>query len=144
MKNCPISILQKKRKRSAKPLIIPYNANLNSEKENLNKKYNTKKKKNNIRSFSAQRFDEQDIKKSIYDYQNNYKERNKFYNSLSGKNSGLILNKNKDNPPNKRYFNNQKLNNLNNKKIVINKFSSSSLFKKNYKLNKNVSKSNMN
>ena len=134
----------KKRKRSAKPLIISYNANLNSEKDNLNKKYNTRNKKNNIRSFSAQRFDEQDIKKSIYDYQNNFKERNKFYNSLSGKNSGLILNKNKDNPSNKRYFNNQKLNNLNNKKIVINKFSSSSLFKKNYKLNKNVSKSNMN
>ena len=72
---------------------------------------------------------------SFYDYQKNFKERNKFYNSLSGKNSGLILNKNKDNPPNKRYFNNQKLNNLNNKKIVINKFSSSSLFKKNYKIN---------
>ena len=95
-----------------------------------------------MRSFSAQRFNEQDIKKSVLDYQNNYKELNKFYNNISGKNSDIVQNKNSNNLSAKRYFDIKNglknLNILNSKKIVINKFSSSSLFMKNFNKNKSV------
>ena len=98
----------------------------------------------NIRSFSAQRLEEKDMKRTILDYQNSYKEMNKFYNNISEKNRNLIqkkinLSKNnfdfdaKTNFNIQNSFKNMKM--QNNKKIVINKFSSSSLFKKNINRN---------
>ena len=133
---------EKKRKRCSEPLVISYDVNFNSEKDKIFKHNCKRNKKINMRSFSAQRFNEQDIKKSVLDYQNNYKELNKFYNNISGKNSDIVQNKNSNNLSAKRYFDIKNglknLNILNSKKIVINKFSSSSLFMKNFNKNKNV------
>ena len=99
----------------------------------------------NVRSFSAQRLEEKDIKRTILDYQNSYKEMNKFYNNISEKNRNLLpkkinLSKSNFEIDAKNNFNIQNsFKNIkiqNSKKIVINKFSSSSLFKKN--VNRNI------
>ena len=87
-----------------------------------------------MRSFSAQRYDEKDIKRTILDYQNNYKEMKKYYNNISGKKVNLIpkkVNLSKSNVDLDTKKNFKSMNFHNNKKIiVINKFSSSSLFRK--------------
>ena len=135
-----------KRKRGSSSLFISYDFNFNPENSKVNKQKNKRNnKKMNIRSFSAQRLEEKDMKRTILDYQNSYKEMNKFYNNISEKNRNLIQKKinlsksnfdfdAKTNFNIQNSFKNMKM--QNNKKIVINKFSSSSLFKKN--INRNI------
>ena len=133
----------KKRLKSSIPVYLSCDFNYNSENAKIFKQKNKRNKKINIRSLSAQKFDEQDIKQSILNYQNNYKELDKIYNNLSGKSRSFFpgkinLNKKKDNIYKNAFnlhnsFKNIYLNN--NKRIVINKFNSSSLFRKNMKMN---------
>ena len=135
-----------KRKRGSSSMFISYDFNFNLENSKVNKpKQKRNNKKMNVRSFSAQRLEEKDIKRTILDYQNSYKEMNKFYNNISEKNRNLLpkkinLSKSNFEIDAKNNFNIQNsFKNIkiqNSKKIVINKFSSSSLFKKN--VNRNI------
>ena len=133
-------------KRASQPMFFSYDFNFENTKNNIiNNKYK-KNKKINIRSFSAKKKDAELIKKNIIEYQIKKKERNKYYNNnLSGntftyknrpifqkKNSLIKSNTNKD-------FNKLKI--LNKKKIIINQFNSTTLFRKNTTTN-NRPKSN--
>ena len=136
---------EKKRLRSSIPVYMSYDSNLNCESSKGIIPKNKRSKKLNLRSLSAQRYDEQEIKKSISDYQNNYKEMRKYYNNMEDKSRSFfpnyirLSNKNYNNDidSSNNYIvpNNIKKINLsnNNQKIIINKFSSSSLFRKNHK-----------
>ena len=111
-------------KRISGPIFFSYDFN------NENKQMNKRNKKLKIRSLSAQKYEENDIKKTILNYKNNYKEMKKYYNNISGneyknKNMNFFVNNNSN--INKDIKN---MNILNKKKMIINKFSSNSLFRR--------------
>ena len=108
----------KKVKRNSGPTFIYYDFNPE------NKPNNKRNKKIGIRSLSAQRYDEKDIKKAIFDNQNNYKETKKYYDNTSF----FVKNNKLTNSNIVKDVNN--LNILNKKKIFINKFNSNASFRR--------------
>ena len=112
-------------KRISGPLFFSYD--LNPE----NKQNNKRNKKMRIRSLSAQKYEENDVKNTILNYKNKYNEMKKYYNNIkeneyNNKNINFFV-KNNNSNINKDVKN---MNILNKKKMVINKFSSNSLFRK--------------
>lgn len=136
-----------KDKRASQPMLFSYDSNSENCKTNLiNNKY-IKSKKINLRSLSAKKTDEQLIKKNIIEYQIKRKERNKYYNNdnllgntYTNKNRPISTKKNSliKTSTNKDV---NKLKILNSKKIIINQFNSTALFRQNSNAN-NRAKSN--
>lgn len=125
----------KKIKRISGPIFLSYDSCFNSENQKndlINLKYKSKRKEKK-RILSAKRYDEQDVKKSILNYQNSVKEMNKYYNNIYQKGcksntrsyfpKSINLNKSSNNKDEKNLS-------FHKKKIIINKFSPTILFKK--------------
>ena len=115
-------------------MLFSYDFNSENRKNNNNIFKNSQKIK--IRSLSAQKTDEPIMKKNFVDYQIKKLERNRYYNNMSG---NTLVNKNKNIsifPQSNNLIKSNiekdlnKINILNKKKIIINKFSSSGLFRK--------------
>ena len=125
---------EKKDKRFSRPMLFSYDFNSENRKNNNYIFKNSQKIK--IRSLSAQKTDEPIMKKNFVDYQIKKLERNRYYNNMSG---NTLVNKNKNIsifPQSNNLIKSNiekdlnKINILNKKKIIINKFSSSGLFRK--------------
>ena len=136
----------KKDKRISQPIFFSYEFKSENSQNNIfNNKYK-KSQKIKLRSFSAKKSEEQFIKNNILGYQIKKKERNRYYdnnlstgNTFTKKNSifpkkNILLKSSTNKDLNK-------LNILNTKKMIINKFNYAALFKKN-STNNNKSKQN--